>query len=361
MKPAEQQHDMSNAVVETATARVPAARRPAAQLVAASILCASLAPTAKAALIDLGTATGGLMTVYNNLDTSGAQGSPDDVVSGYDENPDNQAYVKAQYSYDNTNGMGFQFADDSLSPGGVSFNDIFSGQPFGTSQFGLDLYSPSLTYDSTGGVTLPTIEFRDYLGGGSGSYSSTSASDGSTQAWAINDYKFGSPIGPENESNVNHNSLFRGTAFTINLNDFRIVQDVGPNKELRDRFYDIDVSGTLVTDGLIHWFGPDLGTTPLAAWGLSDTFLFEGTLRYDAFYAAQDADPRGVPAVKDGLVYNGSVLENGSDQQDFYFGSLQLSAQTLEEVPAPGGIALFVAGLIGLRLGSGRRRQKKLA
>jgi opacity protein-like surface antigen len=68
-------------------------------------------------MVPLGSAGGGIMINYNNIDISGESGTPDGVVSGYDEKENNQAYIRAQFGYDNTNGAGFQFDNTDYGSG----------------------------------------------------------------------------------------------------------------------------------------------------------------------------------------------------------------------------------------------------
>ena len=287
------------------------------------VITTLLSSTALAIQVPLGTADGGMMIYYNNLDVSGAGGVPDEIISGYDENGDNQAYVQVQFGYDNTNGAGFQFDDTDYGSG--SFNDAFSGQPVGSSQFGFDLIGMAATYNPAGGVVPPTVSFADNVNNTAAGASQTQAfPTPSPSAWAINDYK--DPSGAAAGSITN--SLFRGTSFTMTVDDFVIDGDI----------YTMQISGELTTDGMAHWYNPAFGTGTLADLGMGDTFYYEGTLVYNKNYAeAGWATPENT--------YSGT-LENGSDQKDFYVGSIDIYA---EVVPEPATMALLGLGALLLR------------
>ncbi len=305
--------------------------------VAAIGLVAALAVSAEATTrVKLGTASGGLMIYYNNLDVSGAAGVPDGVVSGFDENPSNQAYAQAQYGYANTNGMRFQFDTADLG-GGVTWNDIFSGLPAGSSQFGLDMLAVAPTHDASGGVTIPQVDFADNVDNTVGGASLTTVIPPGSLAWAVNDYKGGAPSGPQEPGNSIINSVFRGTSFA-----FTNVVLTQPTVTT----YQLDVEGELVTDGLIHWYNPAFGTTDLTSWLLGDKLYFEGTLVYDMDYSSK---PWGT---SDNTYDSG--LENGSDQRDFYEGDLEVYAEVIPEPVTVAGLVMAVGALAGYV----RRRRK---
>jgi len=274
------------------------------------LMLSVLAASVFAAQIKLGTATGGIMINYNKVDNSGANGVPDGVVSGYDENPANVAYTKAQNGYNDTTGMYFQF-DSTPIPGlsTANWNDIFSGQPVGQSQFKFDLLAKALTYNPLGGVVVPTMSFADF-DYPSLSVAYTQIMPPSESAWAINNYQSGVPI----------NSLFRGTGMTLSYS----------NLQLTNTGYTLDVAGELITDGFIHWYYGTNGTTDITTWELTDVISFNGTLNYNM---------------------SGDV---GADQKDFYAGSLDFYANV---VPAPGAILL---GAMGTGLVGWLRRRRSL-
>ena len=299
------------------------------------VVCMAL-PASAAMQLKLGTATGGMAVYYNNLDVNGAQpGVPDGIVSGYDENPTNVAYVRMQfgYTYDasqnvvagNANGAAFQF--DNTDLGGFSFNSVFSGQPVGLSQFGFDLQAPSPTYNPAGGVVIPDVYFADNV---NDTVAGATLANQGQSAWAVNDYK--EPSGPGAGGSI-INSLLRGTGYTLNT----------LGSSYSDGRLTIQVAGTLYTDGLIHWYGPTISgsegdnTTKLSTWGLYDYFTFEGTLVYDTDYNREGWD-------YDWNTYSGT-LENGADQLDFYAGSLDIYAHV---IPEPTTLLIWsVLGVLG--------------
>ncbi|HOQ06160.1 MAG TPA: hypothetical protein PKY88_13220 [Anaerohalosphaeraceae bacterium] len=291
------------------------------------VVCLLFLPTVwtPAAIVKLGTAGGGLMIYYNNLDWN-----QDGVISGYDENVNNQAYIRAQFGYNNTNGAPFQFDDTKYN--GVSFNDIFSGQPVGQSQFGFDLIGMAPTYSPLGGVIPPTVYFADNVDNTpAGALLTQVFPTPSQAAWAINDYK--EPSGPA--AGFLTNSLFRGTAFTLNVNSWT----VDPTGTL----YTMQISGTLITDGQIHWYNPALGTTPMSNWGMAGTFLYTGTLIYDKNYTRAGWDY--------GWNTYANGLENGKDQKDFYVGTIEIYADV---IPEPASVTLLALG--GLLAGKTKKR-----
>ena len=270
----------------------------------------AVSSVAQAVQVKLGTASGGLMIYYNNIDVSGAQGVTDGVISGYDEIPSNQAYVKAQFAYSNTNGSYFQFDDTDLDPitaGTLSMNGIFSGQPVGQSQFGFDLQATAATYNDAGGVVIPNVSFADNTNNSAaGALLTNVIHSQSEAAWAINNYEGGAQAGQL------INSLFRGTSFTMALTNYQVVGDT----------YVMTVSGDLNSDGLFHWYNPATTHSTLASWQWSDNLSYTGTLIYT------------------------KGLDYGIDQRDFYAGNVDVYATV---VPEPGALTLLgLAGLAGL-------------
>lgn len=298
------------------------------RIITVCFLIVLIAGVAQATQVKLGTASGGMMIYYNNTDVSGAGGVPDDVISGYDENTANQAYIRTQFGYGNTNGAGFQF--DATDLGGFDWNTIFSGQPVGSSQFGFDLFGMAATYNPAGGVVAPTVFFADNVDNTAAGALKTAVT--SPAAWAINDYK--DPTGAESGSITN--SLFRGTAFTMNVDGFSI--------DSTGYIYTLQISGQLDTDGLIHFYNPSTpggngdNTSDLSSWSLGDSFSYEGTLIYNKNYAEAGWDLGW-------NTYGTTGLENGADQMDFYAGNIDIYATV---VPEPATLALL--GLGGLLL-----------
>jgi len=264
--------------------------------------------------LDLGTASGGIMIYYNQIDNNGANGVPDGVVSGYDENPYNIAYTRAQFSDMDTSGMAFQF--DTADLGGFSWNDVFSGQPEGSSQYGFDFICQADTYDSAGGVTLPEMDFVDYDWAGPNLNNvHTPVIPPETCAWVLNVYQGGSSSGPGTGSEV-RNSTIRGTEIAMTFSN---VQFDGVS------VYTVDFEAGLLSDGLIHWYGDTGsngdGTTDLSSWGLSDTFYMSGTLSYDM------------------------AGDFGADQMDWYAGDIVIQT---ELVPEPATLCLLGLGALAI-------------
>lgn len=286
-------------------------RKSILSVVAAGVAAILVSGQAEASsLIPVGTATGGMMIHYNNIDNSGAGGigHPDGVISGYDENPANIAYIQSQFSLSNTNGASFAFAPPL---------DALEGQVSPT-QFGFDLVYQAPTYSNAGGVVPATLNFKDNV---DNNIAHATTTTGGTTAFAIDDYKGAAPNGPANPSTSVINSLIRGTSATFNVDSITLTGSV----------YTLIISGTLVTDGSVHWYTPGFPDTSLASLGLSNVLTYSGTLTYD------------------------KAGDNGSTQTDFYTGSVDIFATA---VPLPSvswlGVAL-IGGLVAKRSMTARR------
>jgi len=268
--------------------------------------------------VKVGTAGGGLMLYYNNIDISG-----DGIVSGYDEQPSNQAYVKAQFGYSNTNGSYFQFDNTVDLGGGATMNNIFSGQPVGSSQFGFDLQGTATTYNNVGGVGIPSVSFADNTNNNaSGALLTNVIPNQSQAAWAINNYQGGAQTGQL------INSLFRGISFTMNVTNFQVIGNT----------YVMTVSGDLNSDGVFHWYTIGQPDSTLASWQLSNKLSYTGTLIYNKDYRTLGYE-NGTNTYTNGL-------ENGHDQMDFYAGSIDVYATV---IPEPATMAILCLGGLLLR------------
>lgn len=235
---------------------------------AAAIGVSAYSAPAQAASILLGTTTGDVAVVYN----CSAQGAAC-------ENPGNVSYYRAVASQANPNGSYFEFSNTPEAVlGGASFRQVFSGQPVGASQFGLDLMTPGAGFGIGTPAIVPTaLRSADNTG--------ALPVIGGVIDWAINDYKSNAG-GVSGAGNSPFNSLFRGgngDGSSVNLSFSNLVQN--------GSVFTIDIAGTMTSDNILHWFNPlttdgsFVGTAPLYATG---RLLFSGTLSYDS---ARDTSP----------------------------------------------------------------------
>jgi len=235
--------------------------------------------------IPFGTATGGIMIYYND--------------NGMGENPANQAYLKAQYSDTNTNGMAWSF-DNTVQLTGIPgitwaslalFNDL--------GQFGYDFVVDAPSH--LGPPATPYLLAYDNITNGA---PGAITPPGNAVLWKIADYKDGAPNGPVNPLNVDINSLiraFQGSSPTSpDLTGFTQSQSlsvVGP-------IYTAQISGQLQSDNSIHWYGLATPNTPMASLGLNGKFYYSGTLTYD------------------------STNDTGLDLKDWYAGTITFTANS---------------------------------
>jgi len=229
--------------------------------------------------IPFAVATGGVGVYYNN--------------NGGGENPANQAYMKAHFSYGNLNGAELSFDNSPLSGNGLlTWRNLF-GQ-VSPPQFGLDFVLEAPTNDNS--VVIPVLNAYDNT-------NNTVAGRAlvGPVTWAINDYKGSAPNGPANPATSIINSQFRSQSPGNPLVDIEITQlelsNVGP-------IYTVAIAGKLVSDGITHWYTVGTPDSPMSNYALDGEIFFSGTLTYD------------------------STGDAGTDLVDFYAGTIVLSANS---------------------------------
>ncbi len=234
-------------------------------------------PTVPGILYGIG--TGGVAIYYNH--------------NGGGEDPNNVAYLTAQFSYSDPNtGAAFVFDNTPLDGAGLlNWQDLYSGLPWPESQFGFDFVMTAPSSD--GSNPTPTLNAWD-----NADNTPTGRILVGPVTWAINDYK---PHTPDITAGVVLNSLIRSQSPgnqvpDINLTRFEITQS-GP-------IFTADIAGVLLSDGIHHWYNPLTPDSPMSNFGLNGWFFFEGTLTYD------------------------STGDDGSDLVDFYAGSLTMYANS---------------------------------
>ncbi len=240
----------------------------------------SVAP-AGATTVPLGTSSGGIAVYYN-----------DNLIG---ENPANQAYFRAQFGLGNTNGAEFNFDSTPLPGTGglVSWYGVFQAVP---DQFGFDAVLQAPTYDAS--VTIPGLHAYDNVNG-----SIAGRSDAGVVTWALSGYT-GSTDGPADPANSPINSLFRGGTGPTDVGAMSVT--VSPVSQVGTLFT-VDVSGELISDGLIHWYTPATPDSPVGSFELTGKLLFSGTLTYDS------AGPG----------------ESSSNLVDFYAGTMDVEAEVV--------------------------------
>jgi Right handed beta helix region len=242
-----------------------------------ALLAFATPPLGATTTVPLGTASGGIGVYYND--------------NGGGENALNAAYVRAQFSYSNTNGSEFNFDSTPLAGtgGAVSFYSLFQAVP---NQFGLDLVLKAPSWD--GSVALPVVTAKDNVNN-----TLAGATSAGPVTWAISGYT-GSTDGPANPLNAIINSVFRGGT---GANDGVVltVQSISHVGTV----YTQHIEGEFHTDGLVHWYTPSTPDGPVGNIQLTGTFFFVGDVSYD------------------------SAGDPGTDLIDFYAGSVSLSAEVV--------------------------------
>jgi len=211
----------------------------------------------------LGWARGGVLVMYNNYGP---------------ENPNSQAWFRAQYSQANTDGAIFNFEP---GPWGYGASHPFQVIP---DQFGLDFTLPAPTYN---GTNPPLVWFTavDNVNG-----TCAGASSVGPVAWAISGYT--PPIPDPAACPVN--SLLRSATppapGQVVVTQWSATQN--------GTVWTVAVEGYLVSDGYVHWYTPGLPDTPMSNFGWNGQFHFRGVLKYNS-----QGDPGN-----DGDFYNGALV-----------------------------------------------------
>jgi len=242
-----------------------------------SVVLGIAASSAGATAVPLGTANGGVSVYYNN--------------NAGGENPANQAYLRAQFSYGNTNGAVFNFDNTPLpgTNGALSWYGVFQSVP---NQFGVDVVLQAPTWDGT--VATPVLDAFDNVNG-----SIAGRANAGPVTWAISGYT-GSTDGPGNPANSIINSVLRGGTG----NNDGVTLTMGPVMQSGNLFT-VAVSGELLSDNLVHWYNPSTPNSPVANLQLTGKLFFSGTLTYD------------------------STGDTGTDLRDFYAGTVAVSAEVI--------------------------------
>lgn len=225
--------------------------------------------------VPVGTAEGGVAVYFN--DTS--------------EVPTNVSYLRVQYANSITNVNGAHI--NMFEPFKTIFGDL--------GQYGFDLIAVAPTNTKP---NPPVLYAYDWNG-------STPVQNGAA-LWAMNVYSDWYN-GPTNPSAIVLNSTLRGTSGTPLLYNLTA---------LGGGSFQADFAAVLESDGLIHWYHPGHGTSPLP-YPFTGRFLVKGTLVYTKSFDTS-VDPLGM---------------------DFYAGRMNLYA---EAIPDAATVTLFGTGLLPL-------------
>lgn len=236
-----------------------------------ALLAGAADARAQGATVPLATGEGGIAVYYN-------------ATGG--ETPSNVSYFRAQFSATNANGSELNFLADPIPgsdpPGpqpALSWYALFQAVP---DQFGFDLVLPS-TPTSDGSVPAPALTAYE-----NGNNSLAGRIPAGPVTWAISGYS-GPSTGPANPASGIINSLFRGGVgagattisgvgpFTLNGDGVQVTMSAPiptPGG------FEIDVSGVLTSDGLIHWYTLTTPDSPVSNYELTGRIFFSGTLEY---------------------------------------------------------------------------------